>query len=597
MKKMKNIKILSEIAMKFISSDSFDLQIKETLELIGNYFSVSRVYIFIDSDDGETTSNTYEWCANGVESEIYKLQNIGYKQFPNWREELIEKGMLCYEEIDNLDEDLREFLNNQNIKSLVIYPIYINKKYKGFIGFDECFKNRKWIEKEFEMLKIISGIISTVYEKKMYQDNLKLALNQFKILFDYNPEPMAINDYEREVFLDVNQAFLSKMHYKRDDVIGKTPKEIGITSLDGSDFRLIGLIKRRKTIKNARLEFLVKEKQELVGIFSGEIIEVEGIKKILTVMNDISEEIKLNKELEIQKQRLEHIIEGTHMGTWEWNIPNGTVRFNERWAEIIGYTLEELEPITIETWIKYANKEDLKRSNELLQKHFRGETPNYDFEGRMKHKNGNWIWILDRGRVMKWSEDGKPIEMFGTHTDITEKKKLQNQIEEMAIRDGLTGIYNRRYIFDRLRKMYSEYKRTGNNFSVAIIDIDYFKKINDNYGHIGGDHVLKEFTKLIQNMIRDYDLLGRYGGEEFIVVFPNTKTSKAAMVVERILNRVRQSCFRYSDKDICFTFSAGVYDASEISGDSSSIEEIIEGADNRLYKAKRGGRDNIMING
>lgn len=72
MKTMKNIKILSEIAMKFISSDSFDLQIKETLELIGNYFSVSRVYIFIDSDNGEMTSNTYEWCADGIESEIYK---------------------------------------------------------------------------------------------------------------------------------------------------------------------------------------------------------------------------------------------------------------------------------------------------------------------------------------------------------------------------------------------------------------------------------------------------------------------------------------------------------------------------------------------
>ncbi|MBX2975682.1 MAG: PAS domain S-box protein [Ignavibacteriaceae bacterium] len=139
--------------------------------------------------------------------------------------------------------------------------------------------------------------------------------------------------------------------------------------------------------------------------------------------------IKLIEESLIrERRRLNSILQGTNVGTWEWNIQTGETNFNERWADIIGYELKELAPISIETWIKFAHPEDLSVSEQLLNKHFAGELDYYEFECRMKHKNGSWIWVLDRGKVYQWSEENKPLLMSGTHQDITDRKNYETAL-------------------------------------------------------------------------------------------------------------------------------------------------------------------------
>ncbi len=128
-----------------------------------------------------------------------------------------------------------------------------------------------------------------------------------------------------------------------------------------------------------------------------------------------------------EQQRLAGILRGTNSGTWEWNVQTGETVFNERWAEIIGYTLEELSPVSIETWKKNAHPDDLKVSNELLDKNFSGELDYYECEARMKHKDGSWVWVLDRGRVVSWTNDGKPLMMMGTHQDISSRMQAEDQ--------------------------------------------------------------------------------------------------------------------------------------------------------------------------
>ncbi len=130
-------------------------------------------------------------------------------------------------------------------------------------------------------------------------------------------------------------------------------------------------------------------------------------------------------DLAHQRARLSAIIRGTNVGTWEWNLLSGELLLNARWAEIIGYTLEELSPTSIDTWTKYAHPDDLERSARLLEQHFRGEIVHYELETRMRHKNGEWIWVLDRGQVAKWTADGKPELMVGSHEDITARKKTE----------------------------------------------------------------------------------------------------------------------------------------------------------------------------
>jgi PAS domain S-box-containing protein len=148
---------------------------------------------------------------------------------------------------------------------------------------------------------------------------------------------------------------------------------------------------------------------------------------------DITAQKQAKEALAVEKQRLASIIKGTDVGTWEWNIQTGETIFNERWAEILGYSLDEISPVSIETWMKYAHPEDLKISGELLEKHFRKEIDYYSVESRMKHKTGKWVWVLDRGKVHKWDNEGKPLLMSGTHQEITERKLVEEEIIKARI--------------------------------------------------------------------------------------------------------------------------------------------------------------------
>ncbi len=145
----------------------------------------------------------------------------------------------------------------------------------------------------------------------------------------------------------------------------------------------------------------------------------------------MQERLRQSEEaLRQERQRLAGVIVGSNVGTWEWNVQTGQTAFDHRWAAIIGYTLEEISPVSIETWTKFAHPDDLKAGGELLEKHFRGDLDYYEIESRMKHRDGRWVWVLDRGKVATWTEDGKPLVMFGIHQDITERKRAEANLVE-----------------------------------------------------------------------------------------------------------------------------------------------------------------------
>ena len=127
-------------------------------------------------------------------------------------------------------------------------------------------------------------------------------------------------------------------------------------------------------------------------------------------------------------KRLSYVIQGINAGTWEWNVQTGETIFNERWADIIGYTLDEISPVSIDTWIKFWHPDDVEESKQLLKACFNGQTEYYTFESRIRHKNGEWIWVLDRGKVITWTKDGKPEWMYGTHQDTTERKQAEAKL-------------------------------------------------------------------------------------------------------------------------------------------------------------------------
>ncbi|MEH6669253.1 PAS domain S-box protein [Halopseudomonas sp.] len=137
---------------------------------------------------------------------------------------------------------------------------------------------------------------------------------------------------------------------------------------------------------------------------------------------------------EVAEQRLASVIEGTNIGTWEWNVQTGATVFNERWADIVGYSLAELAPVSIDTWMGLAHPDDLQASNAALQAHFDGTAEFYDVQCRMRHKRGHWVWVHDRGRLVSRSADGQPLWMAGTHADVSAQVQAQQALSQSEAR-------------------------------------------------------------------------------------------------------------------------------------------------------------------
>ncbi|MFE8703119.1 diguanylate cyclase [Cytobacillus sp. FJAT-54145] len=184
----------------------------------------------------------------------------------------------------------------------------------------------------------------------------------------------------------------------------------------------------------------------------------------------------------------------------------------------------------------------------------------------------------------------KPIDLEEFIVRVDRHIQRKKLFDHSNLIDELTQVYNRRFLKDSLERLLNEAKRSGIYFTLAILDLDHFKRINDTYGHIAGDRVLARFAQFLKNSIRSSDTVFRYGGEEFMILFPRTRDSEAKDILSRILKEFSLEKFKENDESFSVTFSAGVYmvDDSEIPANS-----IIKTADQALYEAKEKGRARV----
>ncbi len=186
-------------------------------------------------------------------------------------------------------------------------------------------------------------------------------------------------------------------------------------------------------------------------------------------------------------------------------------------------------------------------------------------------------------------------EMIARVKSVIYKSQKEKYLTEQSRTDSLTGIYNRRYFSERLSVEIERSKRNHEPISIAMLDIDFFKKINDTYGHQAGDYILKSFSVQINSQIRPYDILARFGGEEYIVLFPKIIKKDALSVLTRLQNVIQSFNFKFDEKCIKFTFSCGISDSLDFADSEISSDKIIALSDKRLYEAKRTGRNRIII--
>lgn len=191
-----------------------------------------------------------------------------------------------------------------------------------------------------------------------------------------------------------------------------------------------------KNIDNFSQQYRLKKKNgEYIYVFDfTRVIKNDNndIVKIIGYFYDQTESELLKEEIEKKHKRLEYLIDSANLGTWVLNLNNKNVEYNDNWAKIIGYTLSELEPLSYDTWAKRCHPEDLNKALDKLEKYLNGESDIYEAEFRMLHKNGNYKWILSRGKVLEYDKDDNPLILYGVHIDIDEQKKIEEKLRRFV---------------------------------------------------------------------------------------------------------------------------------------------------------------------
>jgi diguanylate cyclase (GGDEF)-like protein len=185
------------------------------------------------------------------------------------------------------------------------------------------------------------------------------------------------------------------------------------------------------------------------------------------------------------------------------------------------------------------------------------------------------------------------IEVIARVQSALRFKDYQDKLKEMAMKDSLTGIYNHALLVDLLEKEFLKQKRKNGNLCFVMIDIDHFKNINDNYGHMAGDKVLQELSQMLCNLVRGSDIVGRYGGEEFGIILPEISQNDAFHLCDRLRTSVEKNRFQLTDKAVNITISVGasIYNVNS----DVNYSEIIKNADQALYSAKAEGRNRVKF--
>lgn len=309
-----------------------------------------------------------------------------------------------------------EWVHNRNDGSPFLAEVKLNK-----------------LELDDEVL--LQAIVRDISERRRAEETLKASEERFRSILN-NVTTVAVQGYSMDGTVRYwNKASEAFYGYTAAEAIGNNLLDLIIPeSMAGFvNEGIRNMVETGEVVPASELE-LKRKDGSLIPVYSSHVIVriPEKETEFYCIDVDLTSHRHAEEVIRAERMRLAGIIEGTHAGTWEWNVQTGETIYNERWAQIIGYSLEEISPVSIETWKNLMHPEDLKTSIEMLERHFSGELDFYECETRMLHKNGQWVWIHDRGKVVSRSSDGKPLMMLGSHTDITRRKQAEEDLRVLA---------------------------------------------------------------------------------------------------------------------------------------------------------------------
>ncbi len=307
----------------------------------------------------------------------------------------------------------------------------------------------------------------------------------------------------------------------------------------------------------------------------------------MAVIQDVTEAALKERRIHEDQQRFRAIFEQIQdYAIYTLDLEGRIVDWNRTLYRLGGWTAEDVVGKHVSVFFP-PTEFDANASGQVLTRASRRGS--VEIEGRRVRKDGSVYWG-DAVVTALPDKDGNVTGFVVISRDISEQKDRQDELLRLATTDPLTGTFNRRHATERLAEAFDRHKRYASPATVMMIDIDHFKKVNDTYGHDAGDAVLQELARLLRAQLRGVDMVARWGGEEFLVLMPETPAEPSAVVAERILAAVRTTPFAVSGGKIALTVSIGT---ASFTPDIASVDALVKRADTALYDAKSGGRDRL----
>ncbi len=438
------------------------------------------------------------------------------------------------------------------------------------------------------------GTVLDVTERALAEEELRASEEKMRAMSEASYDAVIVVDVNDSISF-WNSAAEQMFGWKAEEVIGRKLHPLIAPHED-----LHKISNSMKTFAQTGQGALIGSVKEMPAVRkNGEIFHVERSvtsfklrDSYLAVgsLRDITERKRLEQELRHYANRLTLASKAGGIGVWELNIQNNALTWDDQMFRLYSLAPGDFNGI-YEAWQSRVHPDDLQKAEQSLQQAAE-YTGFWESEFRVLWPSGE-IRHIKAAALIEKDDEGKPEFLIGVNWDVTESREKEEQLRRMATTDDMTKLHNRRYFIELIDREMERSIRYNRPFSLVMFDADKFKVVNDTYGHDVGDMVLKSIASTAKNVLRDVDIIGRLGGEEFAVGLPETDLNGATLLAERLRVALEQAFVELPDgQKVDFTVSLGV---AILDDSTTDMNILLKHADLALYAAKENGRNRVEI--